>query len=43
MPKIEWQSDSAVQIAYAPGSDKPRPRMKDHDGSLFVRVTFVKQ
>jgi hypothetical protein len=43
MPKIEWQSDSAVQITYAPGSDKPKARMKDHDGSLFVRVTFVKQ
>jgi hypothetical protein len=43
MPKIEWRSDNAVQITYAPDSDKPKPRMKDHDGSLFVRVTFVKQ
>lgn len=43
LPKIEWLSDNAVQIAYAPDSDKPKPRMKDHDGSLFVRVTFVKQ
>jgi len=43
LPKIEWLSDSAVQIIYAPGSDKPKPRMKDHDASLFVQVRFVKQ
>jgi hypothetical protein len=43
LPKIEWLSDRAVQIAYAPGSDKPEPRLKDRDASLFVHVTFVKQ
>jgi hypothetical protein len=43
LPKIEWLSGRAVQIAYAPGSDQPKPRLKDHDASLFVHVTFVKQ
>jgi (E)-4-hydroxy-3-methylbut-2-enyl-diphosphate synthase len=43
LPKIEWLSDKAVRITYAPGSDKPKPRMKDHDASLFVQVRFVKQ
>jgi hypothetical protein len=43
LPKIEWLVDDAVQITYAPGSDGTKPRMKDHDASLFVRVTFVKQ
>jgi hypothetical protein len=43
LPKIEWLSDRAVQITYAPGSDKPEPHLKDRDASLFVRITFVKQ
>jgi hypothetical protein len=43
LPKIEWLSDSAVQIVFTPGSDKPEPRLKDHDASLFVHVTFAKQ
>jgi hypothetical protein len=43
MPKIEWLADSAVQITYAPGLDETKPRMKNHDASLFVRVTFVKR
>jgi hypothetical protein len=43
LPKIEWLSDRAVQITYAHGPDKPKPRLKDRDASLFVLVTFVKQ
>jgi hypothetical protein len=43
LPKIEWLSDNAVRITYAPGAGKLKPRMKDHDASLFVRVAFVKQ
>jgi hypothetical protein len=43
LPKIEWLSDKAVQIAYAPASDKPKPRLKDHDASLAVRVSYVKR
>jgi hypothetical protein len=42
LPKIEWLSDKAVQITYAPAADKP-PRLKERDASLFVNVTYVKQ
>lgn len=43
LPKIEWTSNKAIRITYAPapGAAKP-PRLKDHDASLFVAVTFVK-
>ena len=44
LPQIEWLSDKAVRITYAPAppGEKP-PRLKDHDASLFVNVAFVKQ
>jgi hypothetical protein len=44
LPKIEWLSDKAVQITYAPPTaGEKQPRLKDRDASLFVHVTFVKQ
>ncbi len=44
LPKIVWRSNDAVQITYAPapGTDK-KPRLKEHDASLFVNLTFVRQ
>ena len=44
LPKVEWLSNTAVQITYAPVSpaaDAKQPRMKPLDASHFVRVTFV--
>lgn len=42
-PKIEWLSNTAVQITYAPepGAGKP-PRLKERDMSLFVDIKYVK-
>jgi hypothetical protein len=41
LPKIEWTSNNAVRITYAPaGSDKP-PRLKARDASLFVDIAYV--
>ncbi|MEP7030896.1 MAG: hypothetical protein ABI830_08180 [Pseudolabrys sp.] len=40
-PKIEWQSDSALQITFAPGA-KP-PRTKDIDVTKTVHVMFVER
>jgi hypothetical protein len=43
LPKIEWLSDRAVRITYAPPpAGEKQPRMKDHDASLFIDVAFVK-
>lgn len=42
-PKIEWTSNKAVRITYAPAPGVKRaPRTKDHDASLFVDVTVAK-
>jgi len=44
LPKVEWLSNTAVQIAYAPTSpaaNAKQPRMKPLDASHFVNVTFV--
>ena len=43
LPKVEWLSNKAVRITYAPepGADK-EPRLKTRDASLFVDVTYVK-
>jgi hypothetical protein len=43
-PKIEWLSDTAVRITYAPdaaAADTKRPLMKPIDASNFVHVDFV--
>jgi hypothetical protein len=44
LPKIEWLSNSAVRIIYAPdaaAADAKTPRLKTIDASRFVHVTFV--
>ncbi len=44
LPKVEWLSNTAVQITYAPASaaaDAKPPRTEPLDASHFVRVTFV--
>lgn len=44
LPKVEWLSNTAVQITYAPASaaaDAKPPRTKPLDASHFVHVTFV--
>ena len=44
LPKMQWLSDSALQIAYAPDPSAPakeKPLMKALDASKFVHVTFV--
>ncbi len=43
-PKVEWLSNTAVQITYAaalPAADAKPPRTNPFDASHFVRVTFV--
>lgn len=42
LPKMEWLSDKALRVTYAPGHDRQTPRLKTHDASRFVDVTFVK-
>jgi hypothetical protein len=42
LPKIEWLSDKELRITYAPASNLKPPRLKDHDGSLFVKIDYVK-
>ncbi len=44
LPKMQWLSDSALQIAYASAPvalAKEKPLMKALDASKFVHVTFV--
>jgi hypothetical protein len=44
LPKVEWLSNTAVQITYAPAlpaAGVKQPRMTPLDASHFVRVTFV--
>lgn len=44
LPKMQWLSNSALQIAYAPDPSAPakeKPLMKALDASKFVHVTFV--
>ena len=44
LPKVEWLSNTAVQITYAsasPAADAKPPRLKPLDASHFVHVTFV--
>ena len=44
LPKVEWLSNTAMQITYAPASPAAgakQRRMKPLDASHFVRVTFV--
>jgi hypothetical protein len=46
LPKAEWLSDNALQIAYpasALAADMKKPRMTTIDASNFVHVTFVAQ
>jgi hypothetical protein len=39
LPKIEWLSDAALRITYAPAAKAPR--LKTIDASRFVHVEFV--
>jgi len=46
LPKLQWLSDSALQIAYAPDPSAPgkeKPLMKALDASKFVHVTYLAQ
>lgn len=46
LPKMQWLSDSALQIAYAPDPAAPAKEkrlMKTLDASKYVHVTFVAQ
>lgn len=40
-PKIEWLSNTDLQITYAAVRDAKPPRLKDHDVTKTVHVTFV--
>lgn len=42
LPKMEWLSDKALRITYAPVANGRTPRLKDHDASRYVDVTFVR-
>ena len=42
LPKLEWLSDKALRVTYAPIDNGQTPRLKDHDASHYVDVTFVK-
>ncbi len=42
LPKMEWLSDKALRVTYAPADNGQTPRLKDHDASRFVDVTFMK-
>lgn len=42
LPKMEWLSDRALRVTYAPVDNGQTPRLKDHDASRFIDVTFVK-
>ncbi len=42
LPKMEWQSDKALRVTYAPVDNGQSPRLKNHDASRYVDVTFVK-
>lgn len=43
LPKIQWLSDTKLQITYAAARDAKPPRVKDHDVTKAVHVTFVEQ
>jgi hypothetical protein len=44
LPKIEWTSNKAVRVTYAPAPDAEKPpRLKTRDASLFVDIAYVKQ
>ena len=46
LPKMQWLSDSALQIAYAPDPSAPakeKPLMKPLDASKFVHVMYLAQ
>jgi hypothetical protein len=41
LPKMQWLSNTALQITYAPGAgDNDKRRMRTLDASKFVHVTF---
>lgn len=42
LPKMQWLSNSALQITYAPAPEAKRT-MKTLDASYFVHVTYVAQ
>ena len=42
-PKIEWLSNTELQISYAKNSTAKPPTLKDHDVTKAVRVTFVER
>jgi hypothetical protein len=42
LPKMEWLSEKALRVTYAPVDNGQTPRLKDHDASHYVDVTFVK-
>jgi hypothetical protein len=42
LPHMEWLSDKALRVTYAPVANGQTPRLKDHDASRYVDVTFVK-
>jgi hypothetical protein len=42
-PKIEWLSDTALQISYAKNPSAKPPKLKDADLTKAVHVTFVER
>jgi hypothetical protein len=43
LPKIEWQSNTELQISYVKNSATKPPTLKDHDVTKTVHVTFVEK
>jgi hypothetical protein len=43
LPKIEWQSNTELQISYVKNSAAKPPTLKDHDVTKTVHVTFVEK
>jgi hypothetical protein len=41
LPKMQWRSDTALQITYAPAPAGAKRTMKPLDASQFVHVTYV--
>ena len=43
LPKIEWLSNTELQISYVKNAAAKSPALKDHDVTKTVRVTFVEK
>jgi hypothetical protein len=43
LPKMEWLSDKSLRITYAPVDNGQKPRLKDHDASRFIDISYVRQ